>query len=96
MDKIKEVMGLVKEYGDQRSFDCHYDEDLCGDVEAINLKKAIESKLRALLEREPLRDRRIGEIAVECDDGQEGMEYLIAFARAIERAHGIGNDSKGM
>ena len=41
--------------------------------------------------REPLTDEQIKKMLDNCDDGQKASEVALAFARAIERAHGIGS-----
>lgn len=40
-------------------------------------------------EWEPLTDEQIKQILDDCDNGEEDAEYALAFARAIEAAHGI-------
>jgi hypothetical protein len=44
--------------------------------------------------REPLTDEQIKQILNDCDNGEEDAEYALAFARAIEAAHGITSDMK--
>ena len=38
----------------------------------------------------PLTDKQIMNIYEDCDEGGETLEFTLAFARAIEKHHGIG------
>lgn len=42
--------------------------------------------------REPLTDKSIMNIYEDCDEGGDALAFTLGFARAIERAHGIGGD----
>jgi hypothetical protein len=44
--------------------------------------------------QEPLTHEQIKQVLDDCDEGQEDAEYILAFARAIEAAHGITSDMK--
>ena len=39
--------------------------------------------------RKPLTYEQIRQILDECDEGKESAEYILSFARAVERAHNI-------
>ena len=43
-------------------------------------------------QRKPLTDDEIGKIAVNSQDGISPHDDTLRFARAIERAHGIGSE----
>jgi hypothetical protein len=44
-------------------------------------------------QRKPLTDEQIKQVMDDCDEGQEDAEYILAFARAIEAAHGIKGEA---
>ena len=90
MDKIKEVMALVRDYGDR----CRTNDSVVG------FEEAIEYKLRELLERKPLSDFQLSRL-VSKTHSFDAMSFgesiaLMNACRNVERAHGICNESKEM
>ena len=99
MDKIKEVMGLVKDC--EHSY--HYRmSSKDGAYDDLDEKRwLLEAKLRELLEREPLSDDDlykaiVGSRKMAHDRAGWVRKQRIEYGRAVERAHGIGNESKEM
>lgn len=101
MDKIKEVMTAFNE-----ACSASYEAGVIGGIGSVGtIRRArekqvaamaeFEDKLRELLEREPLSEEDIFNIYCSSDSVlHTTTANLKAFARAIERAHGIGSESK--
>ena len=64
---------------------------LPGDLIAIGKAKSMLREALAESERKPLTDREIEKCMKEAYATVQGRQLEHAFARAIERAHGIGN-----
>jgi hypothetical protein len=58
-----------------------------GKCEALQALRATQPAKRV-----PLRDKEIMKIYEDCDEGGETIEFTLAFARAIEAAHGASKE----
>lgn len=94
MDKVQEIMALVDDFKDAWTEFLSVDDERLKSAEE-GVKKSlgdIESKLRALLERKPLTDGQmfLALHSLPIEPPKRLPNGWVEFARAIERAHGIG------
>ena len=61
-----------------------------GILRALSAKRVKQEAAQPV--REPLTDKSIMNIYEDCDEGGDALAFTLGFARAIERAHGIGGD----
>lgn len=86
MSKQTEALKLALE---ALEFNCVMSED-GEDLTPRKIKKAITALREALAEqRKPLTDEEIKELYGDDDNFRMTKKYVVAFARAIEVAHGI-------
>lgn len=90
--QIKELMGLVENFGEKRLLMYLYRTDKnfrAAEDDSFSARQAIETKLRAMLERKPLDKKVALKMWAETgyiDHDSGGIELV----RKVERAHGIG------
>jgi len=66
--------------------------DKCEFVADADLQAVFRARRTTPPQRKPLTDEEIGKIAVNSQDGISPHDDTLRFARAIERAHGIGSE----